>query len=106
MAKNDQVHEGVKVKRSSATPTNLFSVDSYNLKYMSFKFGNDIFNTFEMPRSSSLMIFWKKTDFVPIPSIYNQRSLDSLSKNVCTFICIKCLYAKLTHTKIARLKVL
>ena len=26
-----------------------FSVDSYDLKSMSFKFGNDIFITFEMP---------------------------------------------------------
>ena len=31
-------------------PPNFFSVDSYDLKSMSFKFGNDIFITFEMPR--------------------------------------------------------
>ena len=50
MAKNGQVHEGGKVGRSSATPTKLFSVDSYDLKFMPFKFSNDIFITFEMPR--------------------------------------------------------
>ena len=47
MAKNGQVHEGGKVGRSKATPTKLFSVDSYDLKSMPFKFGNDIFITFE-----------------------------------------------------------
>ena len=52
MAKNGQVHEGGKVGRSIATCTKLFSVDSYDLKSMSFKFGNDIFITFEMPRVS------------------------------------------------------
>jgi hypothetical protein len=49
MSKNDHVHEGGKVGRSYATPTKFFSVDSYDLKIMSFKFGNDIFITFEMP---------------------------------------------------------
>ena len=48
MAKNGRVHEGRKVRRSNATPTKFFSVDSYDLKSMSFKFGNDIFITFEM----------------------------------------------------------
>ena len=56
-------------------PPNFFSVDFYDLKSMSFKFGNDIFITFEMPRSSFLMIFWKKKHFIAIPSICNQRSL-------------------------------
>ena len=51
MAKNGHVQEGGKVVRSNATPTNLFSIDSYDLKSMSFKFGNDIFINFEMPRS-------------------------------------------------------
>ena len=51
MAKNDHFHEGGKVGKSNATPTKLFSDDSYDLKSMSFKFGNAIFNTFEMPRS-------------------------------------------------------
>ncbi len=55
MAKNGQVHEGGKVGRSSATPTKLFSVDSYDLKSISFKFGNDIFITFEMPRVAYIM---------------------------------------------------
>ena len=40
-------------------PPNFFSVNSYDVKFMSFKFGNDIFITFEMPRSSFLMSFWK-----------------------------------------------
>ena len=48
MAKNGHVHEGGKVGRSDATPINFFAVDSYDLKSISFKFGNDIFNTFEM----------------------------------------------------------
>ena len=55
MAKNGHVHEGRKVEKSNATPNELFSVDSYDLKSMSFKFGNDIFCIFEMPRSSFLM---------------------------------------------------
>ena len=52
MAKNDPFHEGRKVERSKATPFKLFSVDSYDLKSMSFKFGNDIFITLEM-------LYWK-----------------------------------------------
>ena len=47
MAKNDHVHLGGKVGRSDAIPTKFFSGDSYDL---SFKFGNDTFITFEMPR--------------------------------------------------------
>jgi hypothetical protein len=46
---NGQVHEDWKIGRSSATPTKLFSVEFYDLKFMSFKFGNDIFISFEMP---------------------------------------------------------
>ena len=30
-------------------PPNFFKVDSYDLKSMSFKFGNDTFITFELP---------------------------------------------------------
>jgi hypothetical protein len=52
MVKNGHVHEGGKVGRSNATPTKFFSVASYDLKFMSFKFGNDIFITFEIPGSS------------------------------------------------------
>ena len=52
MAKNGHVHEGGKVGRIDATPTKFFSVDSYDLKSLSFKFGNDTFITFEMPRVS------------------------------------------------------
>ena len=50
MAKNGHVHQGRKVGRSNATPTKKFSVDSYDLKSMSFIFDNDIFIGFEMPR--------------------------------------------------------
>ena len=52
MAKNGHVHEGRKVGRTDTTPTNVFSVDSYDLKSMSFKFGNDIF---KMPRAGLLL---------------------------------------------------
>ena len=55
MVKNDPFHEGGKVERSNATPFKLFSVDFYDLKSKSFKFGNDIFIIFEMPKSSFLM---------------------------------------------------
>ena len=67
MAKNGHVHEGGKVGRSNATPTKFFSVDSYDLKSMSFKFGNDIFIAFEMPRSFFLM---ENQPFIANPSIY------------------------------------
>jgi hypothetical protein len=60
MAKNDPFHEGRKVGRSNATPFKLFSVDSYDLKFMSIKFGSDIFIIFEMPRSALLMSVGKK----------------------------------------------
>ena len=59
MVKNGHGHEGGKVGRSNATPTKFFSVDSYDLKLVSLKFGNDIFITFEMPGSSYKMPFWK-----------------------------------------------
>ena len=36
-------------------PSNFYSGNSYDLKSMSFKFGNDIFIVFEKPRSSFLM---------------------------------------------------
>ena len=55
MANNGHVHEDGKVGKSNATPTIFFSVDSYDLKSMSFKFGNDIFNTFEMPGVAYIM---------------------------------------------------
>ena len=42
MAKNGHVHEFGKIGRSNATPTIFFSVDFYDLKFMSFKFCNDI----------------------------------------------------------------
>ena len=52
MAKNDHIHEGGKVGSSNANHIKLFSVDSYDLKSMSLKFGNDKLITFEMARSS------------------------------------------------------
>ena len=48
MTKNGHVREVGKWKRVVPLPPNFFSVDSYDLKSMSFKFGNDIFITFEM----------------------------------------------------------
>ena len=53
MAKNDHFHEGRKIRRSDATSTKLFSVDFYDLKSLSFKFGNAIFNTIEIPMSAA-----------------------------------------------------
>jgi hypothetical protein len=55
MAKNAHFYKGRKIGRSNATPIKHFWVDSYDLKSMSIKFGNDIFIIFEMPRSSFLM---------------------------------------------------
>ena len=59
--KNDHIHESGKVRRSNAISTKLFSVVFCDLKSMSFKFGNAISNTFEMPRSSYLMSVGKFT---------------------------------------------
>ena len=42
-------------------PSNFFSVNSYGQKFMAFKFGNDIFIIFKMPRSSFLMSVGKMT---------------------------------------------
>ena len=50
MAENGHVHEKGKFRRINATTIKLFSVDFYDLKFMSYEFGNDIFITFEMPR--------------------------------------------------------
>jgi hypothetical protein len=55
MAKNGQFHEGRKVRRLVRLAPNFFPVDSFDLKFMSLKFHNNIFIAFEMP-----MIFWKK----------------------------------------------
>ena len=46
------VHEGGKVGRSDATPIISFSVEFFDLKFLSFKFGNDTFIIFLMPRVS------------------------------------------------------
>jgi hypothetical protein len=73
MAKNGHVHEGRKVGRSDATPNKYFSVDFYDLKSLSFKFGNYTYITFEMPILQNAR--WQNEHFVAIPSICNQRSL-------------------------------
>ena len=52
MAKNDHFHESGKVGRSSVFPVKLFPFDFYDLKSLSFKFGNGTFITFEMPMVS------------------------------------------------------
>jgi hypothetical protein len=44
------VYEGGKIGRSDATPNKLFFVDSFDMISMSYKFGDGIFITFEMPR--------------------------------------------------------
>jgi hypothetical protein len=56
MAKNEHFSEGGKVGRSNATSIKLFSVDSYDLKFMSSKSGNYIFIIFE---SAIFQTFWK-----------------------------------------------
>jgi hypothetical protein len=61
MAKNGHVHEDGKVGRSNAIPTKNFSFDSHDLKSMSFKFGNDIFITFEMPGDPTVGPLTKST---------------------------------------------
>jgi hypothetical protein len=48
MAKNGHVLESRKVGESNSTPTKLFLL--VVMKSMPFKFGNDIFITFEMSR--------------------------------------------------------
>jgi hypothetical protein len=53
MAQIGHAHEVGKVGRSNATRTKVFSVDFYDLKSLSFKFSNDTFITFEMPRVST-----------------------------------------------------
>ena len=55
MAINGYFYEGGKVGGSNATPIKFVSVDFYDLKSRSFKFGNDIFITFEMPRVAYIM---------------------------------------------------
>ena len=69
------VYEGGKVGMSSAIPTIFFSVDPYNLKSMSFKFGNDTIITFEIPNVAYNRSFSEKQHFVATSSINNQRAL-------------------------------
>ena len=76
MAKNGHVHEGGKVGRSYATPSNFFKVDSYDLKSMSFKFGNDTFITFEMPRVSY------RVDLPILSAVNGQKAQDNGLSNV------------------------
>ena len=61
MAKIEHVQEDGKIR------SNFFSADSYALKYLLFKFGNDISIAFEMPRSFFLM---ENQPFIANPSIY------------------------------------
>ena len=49
MAKNGHVHEVMKWSEVMPFPPIFFKVDSYDLKSMSFKFGNNTFITFEFP---------------------------------------------------------
>ena len=44
------VNESGNFERSNATTIKHFSVDSCDLKFRSYEFGNDIFITFEIPR--------------------------------------------------------
>ena len=60
---NVTFHEGGKVGRSNATPIIFFSLDSYDMKSSSLKFGNDTFITFEMPRVSFKRPVGKIRDF-------------------------------------------
>ena len=55
MVYNGNFYEGRKVGRSNANPIKFVSVDSYDLKSRSFKFGNDTFITFEMPKIAYIM---------------------------------------------------
>ena len=55
MVKNSHFYEGRKVGRSNSNPIKFVSVDSYDLKSRSFKFGNDTFITFEMPKVAYIM---------------------------------------------------
>ena len=70
MAKNDHFYEDWKVGRSNANPVKLFSIDPYDLNSVSFKFGSDIFFTFEMAGSSYQRPFWKMNiSFLFRPSV-------------------------------------
>jgi hypothetical protein len=92
MTKNGPVYEGGKVKTNNATPKKLFSVYSYDLKSLSFKFGNDIFITFEIPwvaynrpvlkinilllfRPSVIRVFWR---FIPLQFVFFNLTLITL----------------------------
>ena len=74
----DHFPEGTKVRMSNAPPIKPFSVESYDLKSLSFKFDNDIFITFEMPQ-------FGKSLFIAIPSICNQRSLNRVKLKIVPF---------------------
>ena len=89
MDKNGDVQQRGKVVRSNATPIKLFSVDSYGLKFMSLTFCNDIVITFEMPRSSFLMSFWKTNiSLLFHQSVFRGPSL-GLFRSFCLLNCYK-----------------
>ena len=73
MAKNDHVHRGGKIERCHSYQKN-FSVDYYDPKTMSFKFGNDIFITFEMPRPFCKI----NISFLFLPFIYVMKAAKTL----------------------------
>ena len=76
-AKKYHFHVDQKVGGSNAIPIKLFSVDYYEPKTLSFKFGSAIFITFEMPRYPTRGPFGKSTFFCYSVNLL-QRSLGSI----------------------------
>ena len=89
MAKNDHFLEDGNLGRIMPLLPNFF-VDSYDLKSMSFKFGNDIFIIFEMPMSSFLMSVGKMNIsllFLPSASeVLDSSNIENANPNLyCTW---------------------
>ena len=83
----DIFHEGGKVGKSGATHTKIVFVDSYDLKSLSFKFGNDTFITFELPRVSYKRPVGKMNiSLLFRPSVIRGPWLSALSKLALTEI--------------------
>ena len=103
--KNGHIHEGGKVETSNATPTKLFSVDSYDLKSLSFKLGNDIFITFEMPRVAYNRLVLKiNISLLFCPSVIRGPWLNQSKYWVYSFICIFSSHSN--HTAFSQLWIL
>ena len=104
MAKNGHVHVAGKVGRSDATPTKFFSVDFFDLKSLSYKFGNYTLITFEMGILQKAR--WQNEHFDAIPSICNQRSLAQaiLPNNELTIAEIICLTDGIPDSEFCRQK--